>query len=577
MAEMQLSGMAEVLAARNRGRVLLIWVFVFSIFVNLLMLAGPLYMLQVYDRVLSSRSVETLVALTVLIAALYILMGLLDYARGRVMARVGARFQTALDARLFDATLRRSVDPKERMIATGAQRDLDAVRDLFTSPVLLSVMDMPWTPVFIAAIFLFHPMLGWLSVAGGAIIVVVALLNQVMTARRVRQAQISTQAAQSFAEEARSGREVILSQGLRAEMLKRYLALRNLALEHSVSSADWTGSFSAFTKSFRLFLQSAMLGAGAYYVLQGELTPGSMIAGSILLGRALAPVEQAMGRWPVLQRGRAGWLALGKYLQAVPAALKRTELPVPLPRLKAVGLTVVPPGERVPTLRNVSFTLEPGHALGVIGRSGSGKSTMARALAGFWPIAGGDVRLGGATLDQYEPDSLGRHIGYLPQTVTLFSGTVAQNIARMAETPDDKLVVEAARGANAHEMIMQLPDGYDTRLDGNESHLSGGQRQRIALARALYGDPVLLILDEPNSMLDAEGSDALNAAVRRFKAQQKSLIVLTHRPQAIAECDQLMVLNKGQVVALGPRDDVLEKTVSNVQPVREALSRKVMP
>ncbi|PIV78593.1 MAG: type I secretion system permease/ATPase [Rhodobacteraceae bacterium CG17_big_fil_post_rev_8_21_14_2_50_63_15] len=577
MADKQISGVAEVLAARNRGRVLVIWVFIFSIFVNILMLAGPLYMLQVYDRVLSSRSVETLVALTVLIAALYVLMGLLDYARGRVMARVGARFQAALDARLFDATLRRSVDPKERMIATGAQRDLDAVRDLFTSSVLLSVMDMPWTPIFIAAIFLFHPMLGWLSVAGGAIIILVALLNQVMTAKRVRQAQISTQAAQSFAEEARSGREVILSQGLRAAMLDRYLVLRNAALAQNISSSDWTGSFSAFTKSFRLFLQSAMLGAGAYYVLQGELTPGSMIAGSILLGRALAPIEQAMGRWPVLQRGRSGWVALGKYLQAVPPALKRTELPVPLPRLKVVGLTVVPPGERVPTLRNVSFTLEPGHALGVIGRSGSGKSTMARALAGFWPIAGGDVRLGGATLDQYEPDSLGRHIGYLPQTVTLFSGTVAQNIARMSEAPDDKMVVEAARGANAHEMIMQLPNGYDTRLDGNESHLSGGQRQRIALARALYGDPVMLILDEPNSMLDAEGSDALNAAVRRFKTQQKSLIVLTHRPQAIAECDQLMVLNKGQVVALGPRDEVLEKTVSNVQPVREALSRKVMP
>ena len=577
MARIDQTGVAELQAARNQGRSLILWAIIFSVFVNLLMLTGPLYMLQVYDRVLSSRSVETLVALTILVAALYTLMGVLDYARGRIMARVGARFQSALDIRVFEATLRRSIDPRERLVATGAQRDLDAVRDLFSSPVLLSLMDIPWTPIFIAAIFLFHPMLGWLAVVGGAVIVLTAVLNQVLTARRVRAAQMSTQAAQSFAEEARNSREVVLSQGMRDTMQTRYLDLRDAALEASTSANDWTGSFSAFTKSFRLFLQSAMLGAGAYFVLLGELTPGAMIAGSILLGRALAPVEQAMGRWPVLQRGRAGWQALGKYLQVVPMMTPRTALPTPHARLKAKGLTVIPPGERVPVLRNISFTMEPGQALGVIGRSGSGKSTLARALAGFWPIAAGEVRLGGATLDQYDPDSLGHHIGYLPQSVTLFSGTVAQNIARMSDTPDDALVVEAAQSANAHEMIMQLPNGYDTQLDGTENQLSGGQRQRIALARALYGNPIFLILDEPNSMLDADGSAALNAALRKMKEQGKIVMVLTHRPQAIAECDQLMVLNKGVIVALGPRDEVLDKTVANVRPLRENLGQSVTP
>ena len=577
MARIDQTGVAELQAARNQGRSLIVWAIIFSVFVNLLMLTGPLYMLQVYDRVLSSRSVETLVALTILVAALYTLMGVLDYARGRIMARVGARFQTALDIRVFEATLRRSIDPRERLVATGAQRDLDAVRDLFSSPVLLSLMDIPWTPIFIAAIFLFHPMLGWLAVVGGAVIVLTAVLNQVLTARRVRAAQMSTQAAQSFAEEARNSREVVLSQGMRDTMQTRYLDLRDAALEASTSANDWTGSFSAFTKSFRLFLQSAMLGAGAYFVLLGELTPGAMIAGSILLGRALAPVEQAMGRWPVLQRGRAGWQALGKYLQVVPMMTPRTALPTPHARLKAKGLTVIPPGERAPVLRNISFTMEPGQALGVIGRSGSGKSTLARALAGFWPIAAGEVRLGGATLDQYDPDSLGHHIGYLPQSVTLFSGTVAQNIARMSDTPDDALVVEAAQSANAHEMIMQLPNGYDTQLDGTENQLSGGQRQRIALARALYGNPIFLILDEPNSMLDADGSAALNAALRKMKEQGKIVMVLTHRPQAIAECDQLMVLNKGVIVALGPRDEVLDKTVANVRPLRENLGQSVTP
>ncbi|WP_371060699.1 type I secretion system permease/ATPase [Rhodosalinus sp. 5P4] len=577
MARVEQAGVDELRRARNLGRALLVWAFIFSIFVNLLMLTGPLYMLQVYDRVLASRSVETLVALTVLVAALYAFMGVLDYARGRIMARVGARFQSALDIRVFEATLRRSVDPRERLVATGAQRDLDAVRDLFTSPVLLSLMDIPWTPIFIAAIFLFHPMLGWLAVVGGAIIVLTALLNQILTSRRVREAQSSTEAAQSFAEEARNGREVLLSQGLRRSMQDRYLALRDTALEATISANDWTGVFSAFTKSFRLFLQSAMLGAGAYFVLLGQMTPGAMIAGSILLGRALAPVEQAMGRWPVLQRGRSGWRSLGKYLHAVPVLAPRTALPTPKAKLTAVGLTIVPPGERVPVLRNISFSLEPGHALGVIGRSGSGKSSLARALAGFWPIAAGEVRLGGATLDQYDPDSLGQHIGYLPQTVTLFSGTIAQNIARMSDAADDAMIIDAARRANANDMIMQLPNGYDTHLNGAENLLSGGQRQRIALARALYGDPVLVILDEPNSMLDADGSAALNSAVRELKERKKILMVLTHRPQAIAECDRLMVLNKGTIMALGPRDEVLERTVSNVRPLRESLGQKVVP
>jgi PrtD family type I secretion system ABC transporter len=563
MAQAQDAGVKELRAARDRGMTLIIWAFVFSIFVNLLMLTGPLYMLQVYDRVLSSRSVETLVALTVLAAVLYALMGVLDYSRGRIMARVGARFQSALDDRVFEAALRRSVDPRERKVAAGAQRDLDAVRDLFTSPVLLALMDIPWTPIFIAAIFLFHPMLGWLAVAGGVIIVLTAVLNQVLTARRVRDVQITTQQGQDFSEEARQGRELVLSQGLRGAMLARYLRLRDAALSASIGASDWTGSFAAFTKSFRLFLQSAMLGAGAYYVLLGEMTPGSMIAGSILLGRALAPVEQAMGRWAVLQRGRSGWRALGKYLQAVPPTSDHTALPVPTPQLQVTGLTVVPPGERVPTLRNVSFRVEPGQALGVIGRSGAGKSSLARALAGFWPITAGEARLGGATLDQYDPDALGQHIGYLPQTVTLFSGTIAQNIARMAQAPDEAAVIKAAQSANAHDMILQLPGGYDAQLDGNDSRLSGGQRQRIALARALYGDPVLLILDEPNSMLDGQGAAALNATVSSFKAQGKILIILTHRAKAIAECDHILVLKDGAVAAFGPRDKVLEGPAHN--------------
>ncbi len=567
-------GPDELNAALRTGRALLFWTFVFSIFVNLLMLAGPLYMLQVYDRVLASQSIETLVGLSVLVAGLYALMALLDYARGRLLARVGARFQSALDARVFASTLRKRSNPLEESMSTAALRDLDGVQSLFASPVLLAIMDMPWTPVFIAAIFLFHPMLGWLAVAGGSVLVILALLNHTVTAHRVRLAQIANQASHGFADAARAGNEVVLTQGLQAVMTNRWVQRRTDALFKSIGSNDWTGSFTSLTKAFRLFLQSAMLGVGAYYVIQGEMTGGSMIAGSILLGRGLAPIEQAMGQWPVLQRARAGWKSLGRYLTVVEPAKPRTPLPTPAADLSVAGLTVVPPGGRVPTLRNISFKLQPGQALGVIGPSGSGKSTLARALLGYWPVAAGEVRLGGATLDQYDPDRLGQHIGYLPQSVTLFAGSLTENIARMALEPDAEAVIKAAQSAKAHDIITALPDGYDTVLSGAENQLSGGQRQRVALARALYGDPVLLILDEPNSALDADGSDALNQAVRQLKAANKAVIIMTHRPLAIAECDLLMVIEKGGVVALGPRDEVMKKTLKNVTHVNRALSNR---
>ncbi|WP_348524999.1 type I secretion system permease/ATPase [Pararhodobacter sp. SW119] len=555
-------------AARRRGAGLLICAFVFSIFVNLLMLTGPLYMLQVYDRVLSSRSVETLVALTVLIGGLFALMGILDFARGRVMARIGARFQSSLDARVFESTLRHSADPREQSAGTAAMRDLDGVQRLFISPVLLSLMDTPWTPLFLAAIFIFHPMLGWLALAGAGLLIILTLLNQLLTAKMVGQAHATEQKAQIFAGQVQNGSELVRSQGMVPVMTQRYMRSRMGALQSAIRANDWTGSFSSFSKSFRLFLQSAILGLGAYLVLLGEMTPGAMIAGSILLGRALAPVEQLLGQWPILQRAAAGWKGLGEYLTRAPQPKTRTSLPVPKAHVLLRGLTVLPPGSNAPTLRNISLEVKPGEALGVIGRSGSGKSTMARALVGYWPPAAGEIRLGGATLDQYDPNRLGAYVGYLPQTVTLFPGTVAENIARMTPSPDPESVVRAAQSANAHEMILKLPNGYDTFVGGNDNQLSGGQRQRIALARALFGDPVLVVLDEPNSALDYEGSEALNAAVRELKKADRAVIIMTHQPLAITECDNLIVLEGGATSALGPRDVVLKKTVHDTGAVR---------
>lgn len=565
-------GKRELARARNRGLWLVIWAFVFSMFVNLLMLTGPLFMLQVYDRVLASRSEETLAALFILVAGLYSLMGLMDFARGRVMARFGARFRSALDLRVFDASISAATIPSNRASPSRAMQDLDSVQGLFSSSALLAIMDVPWTPVFLAAIFIFHPMLGWLATGGAVTLILITIVNQLLTRNRVASAQAAGSEAASFAEQARQATEVVRAQGMQASLGQRWEMRRVEALRGSISASDWTGGFAAFTKTLRLFLQSAILALGAWLVLQGEITAGAMIAASILLGRALAPVEQSVAQWATTQRAVRGWSNLGRFLKTVPKEAPATELPQPEARLEVKSLFIAPPGERLATVRNLNFSVEPGGALGVIGRSGSGKTTLARALVGVWQPASGEIRLGGATLDQYGTAHLGRLIGYLPQNVTLFGGTVSENIARMAIEPVASKVVAAAQRANAHEVILSLPKGYDTPVEGIESQLSGGQRQRIGLARALYDDPVLLILDEPNSALDADGSEALNAAIRDFKSSGRTVLIMTHRPMAISECDKLMVLDNGQITALGPRDEILKSMLKNANEVRKTIS-----
>ena len=357
--------------------------------------------------------------------------------------------------------------------------------------------------------------------------------------------------------------DLVESLGMRGAAFERWAEARSRALTAALAAADRSGAYTTTSRTFRLFLQSAMLAMGALLVLKGQLTPGAMIASSIMMGRALAPVEQAVGGWSLVQRAVEGRRRLAALLTAVPPAPPRTELPKPRASLEAQQLTVIPPGQSQAALRMVSFRLEPGQALGVIGPSGAGKSTLARALTGVWRPAAGWIRLDGATLDQYDPDRLGSYIGYLPQRVTLFDGTIAENIARLARVPDDAAVVAAAQKAAAHQMILDLPEGYDTRVSQTGGRLSGGQIQRIGLARALYGDPVILVLDEPNSNLDNEGSLALNTAIRTMKAEGRSVLIMAHRPAAIQECDQLLVLDGGMRRAYGPRDEVLKSMVRN--------------
>ena len=567
------NGSSELKTALRKGRGLIGSVGFFSIFVNLLMLTGPLFMLQVYDRVLGSRSEATLVALTALVAVLYLIMGILDHARGRVLARAGAAFQTAMDRRVFEAVLKRSVVPADRAKPASGLRDLESVQRLMSSPALFAVFDMPWVPVFIGAIFIFHPMLGYLALAGGVTLISLTLFNQLLTRKPVGEANGMAVAADNFAESIRESGEVIQGLGMRGAVLGRWRSYRDRALDAQISSSDLTGTFSTSSKTFRFFLQSAMLALGAYLVLQGEMTPGAMIAGSILLGRALAPVEQAIAQWPLVLRARQGWSSLCELLEKTPAEPQRTELPKPRAIMEAQQITVVPPGEQVATLRMMSFRIEPGQALGVIGPSGAGKSTLARAILGIWRPASGKVRLDGASLDNYDPDTLGHYIGYLPQEVALFNGTIAENIARMSSEPDPKKVVEAAKKAAAHEMILKFPDGYDTVISGGSGRLSGGQKQRIGLARAMYGDPVILVLDEPNANLDSVGSEALNTAIRQMKEEGKSVIIMAHRPAAIAECDLILYVDQGMRKAFGPRDEVLREQLQNYNQVAQSITR----
>lgn len=557
------------------GRGLLASVFVFSIFVNLLMLTGPFYMLQVYDRVLGSRSEETLVALSILVAALYLLMGILDYARAQLLTRFAARFRARLDRQVFDAVLTQSLHPKARAESASGLRQLDAVQGFLSAPVMIALFDIPWTPLFVAAIFIFHPLLGWLAVGGGVALIVVTVLNNWLTRRKVVQAQRTTQAAHVLADQTRASSEIVRSQGMTSAMADRWQAVQNDALTHSVEASGMTGGFTALTKALRLFLQSAMLGLGAYLVLQGELTAGAMIAGSILLGRALAPIEQSIGQWAIVQRAWEGWSGLKALLASLPEHSTSTILPIPKAHMQFSGVALFAPGAKTPTLNGISFALHPGQVLGVIGNSGMGKSTLAKAMVGLVPAAAGEIRFGGATLDQYDPDQLGSLIGYLPQNVTLFSGTAAENIARMSASPDEAKVFEAAKRANAHEMILSLPDGYQTRLHGTDSQLSGGQKQRLALARALYGDPVLLVLDEPNSALDHTGTLALNRTVREFRNSDRAVVIMTHRPQAIAESDRIIVMENGRIKADGPRDEVLQAMLKNAGNVKRAVSNGV--
>ena len=541
------TGRSEIRAALSESRRLFLSVGFFSIFVNILMLTGPIFMLQVYDRVLTSRSEATLVTLVAITAFLFLMMGILDHARGRVLARAGARLQTRLDSRVLRAILTRAIAPSERSRPAMGLRDLEAIQRFTSGTGPFAFFDAPWTPVFLCVLFLFHWMLGVLAVFSGCLLLLLALINQARTSRLQAEVGEATARSAHFIEQMRAGSETVRGLGMQDAVVARSSELRGGLLERAMAASDRSGFFGVTTKTLRLFLQSMMLGLGAWLAIQGLVTFGVIIAASILLGRALAPIDQAVGQWPLLQQVLAARRSLARLLEETPPEPPRTALPHPRALLEVQGITVAAPGARVPAVRGATFRLEPGQAAGIAGPSASGKSTLARALAGVWLPAAGSVRLDGAELDQYGA-ALGRYIGYLPQEVVLFEGTVAENIARMDADAKDTEIVAAAKRCGAHDMILNLPGGYDFEVSAGGAALSGGQRQRIALARAFYGSPVVLVMDEPDSNLDAEGTMALARAVQAHKRRGGAAVIVAHRHGAFAQCDTVYVMEGGRPV-----------------------------
>lgn len=543
-------------------------VAVFSGFLNLLLLAPSLYMMQVYDRVLGSRNETTLLVLTVLLIGVYVFSSLLEFIRSRVLVRVSARFDAALNARVFTATFERSLQQAGSNSAQPMQ-DLNTVRQTATGSALLAVFDAPWMPIYLVVIGLFSFELGVFTVVGGLLLAVLALVNEKLSKPKLDAAQLYNLQAQTALTNHLRNAEVIEAMGMLPAIRKRWYGLHQAQLKLQAAASDHAGVMSGLTRFVRISMQSLALGYGALLVLEGKMSPGSMIAASILVSRAVAPVESLIANWKQLVTGRSAYQRLRDLLVAHPSRDYGMTLPAPKGIVSFENVSTAAPGTKVAILKQLSFVIEAGDAVAVIGPSGSGKSTLARLLVGVWPAMAGTVRLDGSDLYRWSKDELGPHIGYLPQDIELFEGTVAENIARFGDIDSEKVVLAAQR-AGLHELILQLQQGYDTPLGVGGSALSGGQRQRIGLARALYGDPVLVVLDEPNSNLDEQGERALSETIKDLKARGATTVMVTHRLLSLGLTNKVMVLNAGSLKAYGPRERVLEALQGKPAPPRPA-------
>ena len=541
-------------------------VALFSGVVNLLMLAGPLYMLQIYDRVLSARSVPTLVALSVFLVCAYFFQGALDIIRSRIVVRAAALLDRHLGTAVHAAVLTLAIQSRHAAESQQPVRDLDQVRAFLMSPGPIAIVDLPWMPFFLAICFLVHPWLGLVALAGAFLLLVVTFMNERASRAPARAVAIDAGLRAATVEADRRNSETAFAMGMGNVLAGRWATINARYIAALGRSSDVVGLYASVSKVLRLLLQSAILGLGAYLVIRQELTAGSMIAASIMMGRALAPIETAIANWRGFIAARQSTKRLSQLLARTRMQRRATSLPKPVSSLDVVKLTVAAPGSETPIVREVHFRLNAGEVLGIIGPNGAGKTSLIRTLVGIWRPLRGEVRIDGAPFDQWDPEFIGRYVGFVSQGAELFDGTIAENISRMQVGSQSEAVLQAARAAGAHAMILRLPNGYDTRIGEAGAVLSAGQRQRLAIARAVYGDPFLIVLDEPNANLDNDGELTLQQTIRDLKARGAIVITVAHRPSAVAICDKLLFLSNGTQQAFGPRDEVLQKVLVRPAP-----------
>lgn len=532
-------------------------VVAFSFIINLLILAGPLYMLQVYDRVLASRNVTTLLFLTLILAFCYAVMAVLEWIRSQVLIRAGVKFDRAANADVF-RSVQRSTLHRSGASPVQALRDVDSLREFFTGAGFLAILDFPWVPIYIIASFLINFWFGIFVLVASMITLILALGNEWATKSRLDKAQSASIAATNYAGTTFRNAEVLHAMGMVEALRARWSQQHESALSWQAAASGRAGLLVALAKFHRMLTQSLVLGLGALLVLRAEISPGMMIAGSIIIGRALQPVEIAIGNWKGFTNMRSAYARVQGMLREAGDFSQKVALPAPTGHLTLENVVARPPGRQAPVLRGVSINIPAGSALAVIGASAAGKSSLARVMTGIWPVSSGSVRLDGSDLEHWNSEDLGRHLGYLPQDVELFSGTIAENIARFSDARDEE-IIEAAMLAGVHEMIQKMPDGYNSQIGDGGQALSGGQRQRIGLARALFRLPCMIVLDEPNANLDAAGEQALVDAFAELKKQGRTVIVVTHKMNLLTSVDYIVVMKDGVIQSAGPRDEVLAK------------------
>lgn len=528
----------------------------FSFFVNMLMLVPSFYMLQVYGRVVTSGSISTLVMLTIIMTVLMATMGSLEWTRSRIMVRLSTKLDVMLSRDVYRASFKRALDSGGMDASAQPLNDLTGLRQFLTGNGLFAFFDTPWLPVYIGVMFLFHPWFGWVAIASAIVLLCLAAINEKLTGKAIAEANKQNIAASLYTTKNLRNAEVIESMGMLHTLMERWGVRQKKVLALQSSASDKGGIITSLSKTFRILVQSLILGIGAYLAVKQEITPGLMIAGSILLGRALAPIDLMIGSWKGFISARSQFERLNEILDKQQAEPQRMSLPAPQGNVLVENLMISAPGSKTPILKNISFAVQSGSVVGIIGPSASGKSTLARALLGVWAPQHGVVRLDGADINNWDKHELGPHVGYLPQDIELFEGTISENIARFGEINAEK-VIEAAKTAGVHEMILQLPEGYDTTIGSEGVNLSGGQRQRVGLARAIYGAPRLIILDEPNSNLDEVGERALAQAIALLKATGATIFIITHRTNILDQLDRLLVLSNGTIGLYGPRELVM--------------------